>query len=545
MSVIKKFFTTLTEHFRRTMAAYPVTMALVVLVSLSVSVFIDQRGPFAEFMEDRGIQFLLLWGVGTYFAETYWREKKTLKWGGIIAAGLIAAGLIRFGEDPSETVRELADRRKTAYVIILTALSVYRNFRNSGLPFNQYCIRVVHELSRLAIVCGITALGIGLVTATFVALILNGSDYMLILRAEFLVLGCIFGSGLLDAQIRLDRELPRFFIVIVKYLLMILLMAAFAIIYGYILKIIITRDVPSNEIFRILAGLFILGMPIWTLAGSFEDDTRPVRIAGILPYVFIPFLFLQGYAIRVRILGFGLTPLRYLCIAMMVFEIIYIIVYALRKRETGIMLPILAVMTLICLVIPGVNMYTVSNRSQKAIFDRYITSEFSDLTYEEQTDLTGAYYYLNDSEEGKAMIANADPAKIEAIKAAGRTGRSNDDRFYFYYDFPLLGEDISGYSSMTEVLSKESERNDDKTYDPGSVSFIDDNGRTVLTADLSDFIDRCIAEYKANPGNTPAGIAAVSLPNGDLLRITYCRMIVRKSDHAITTLSIEGILLER
>ena len=203
-----------------------------------------------------------------------------------------------------------------------------------------------------------------LVMAIFVTLILNGDHYMMIFRAEFLVLGIIFGSGCLDAQIKEDRELPRFFIVIVKYLLMILLLAAFAIIYGYILKIVITRVVPSNEIFRILAGLFIIGLPIWTLAGTFSEDHFLVRIGVKLPFIFIPFLFLQGYAIRERIMAYGMTPFRYLCLALMLFEVIYIIVYALRRRETGIMLPVFAVLTVISLIVPGINMFSIANRSQ-------------------------------------------------------------------------------------------------------------------------------------------------------------------------------------
>ena len=546
MNKIKTLLKNYSEHFRRVINFYPMTAALILLTSVTTAIFIDQSSVFCRLIENKGIPFLILWGIGTFFIETCLREKTALKWCGAAATGIIAVGFIHFGGQSSETVNDLISHWQMAYVIILITLAVYRNAKNSGLPFSQFCVRTVHELSRLAIICGITALGIALVMATFVTLILSGSHYMLIIRAEFLVLGCIFGCGLLDAQIRMDRELPRFFTVIVKYLLMILLTAAFAIIYGYILKIVITRVVPSNEIFRILAGLFIIGLPIWTMAGSFEPDHPLVRISVKLPYIFIPFLFLQGYAIRERILAFGLTPLRCLCLALMAFEIIYILVYALRRRETGVMLPVLAGMALICLALPYVNIFSLSNRSQKAIFDRFITAEFTALSNDEQSALAGSYYYLAGNADGKAMLAGIDPEKIDAIKTSGKTGiREYDQNTYFDFEFPVKNEDISGYSRMTMVLNTNFYGNNtkEKGYDPASVVFYDKEGTKVLTANLSEFINRCISSDAANEAGTPDFPGTVRLEDGSLLLVTHCVMNMNQ-DKAIQYLYIEAILLE-
>ena len=547
MNKIKTLLKSFSEHFTRVMTRYPATMLLILLDSIATAAFIDQSAPFCRFIENKGIPFIMLWGIGVFFSETYWEKNKTAKAAGILAAGGIAAGLIYFADSSSWTVSESVNRWTNAYVLILIALGVYKNYLKSGLRFEQYCIRVVHELARLAIVCGIAAAGIALVMVVFVTLILNGEHFMLVIRAEFLVLGCLAGSGLLDAQIRTDRELPRFFIVIVKYLLMILLLAAFAIIYGYILKIIISQVVPSNEIFRILAGLFILGLPIWTMIGSFEPDHLLVRLGVKLPYIFIPFLFLQGYAIRERILAFGITPLRYLCLALMLFEILYIIVYALRKRETGVMLPVIAVMALICLVMPYVNMYSVSNRSQKAIFDRLTAAEYSGLSADERSDLAGAYYYLTGDPEGEAMLADADPEKIGAIKAGGKTGNRDIDRnMYLKYDFPVNNEDISDFVRMTLVLNKntaESRTNNDN-YDPAAIGIYSLEGEQLLTADLSAFIDQCISAGQIKKTGDPGFPGIVEPDEGKRLLINHVNMTV-KADKTISYLLVEAILLER
>ena len=548
MNKVKTMLKSISENFKRVTSRYPVTMFLVVLVSLTAAVFIDQSSSLGKFMENKGLPFLMLWGIGTYFIETYCREKKALKWCGIAAAGLIAAGLIRLDNSPSDMIREISSRWTTVYVIVLIALGVYRNYKISGLPFNQYCIRVIHELSRLAIICSITGTGIVLVTATFVELILNGEHFMLILRAEFLVIGILTGSGLLDAQIKQDREMPRFFIVIVKYLLMVLLLAAFAIIYGYILKIVITRVVPSNEIFRILAGLFIIGLPIWTLVGTFPEDHFLVRIGVKLPYIFIPFLFLQGYAIRERILAYGMTPSRYLCLALMLFEIIYIIVYASRGWETGIMLPVFAVLAVISLVAPGINMFSAANRSQKAILDRYITTDFSDLSAEDQSSLAGAYYYLADNEEGKAMLAEIDPEKIKAIKSSGMTGvREYDRNIYCGYEFPLIDENISPFSRIT-MVSNENKNSEGNKYndDPEKIRFYDANGRLILTADLSGFINQCISVEAENRTGTSDFTGAIDLEDGNLLWITDIHFGMKvEPEQKFDYLYLNALLMER
>ena len=543
MKKIKKMSQLFFYNFKNPISRYPVTTVLIGLVSVFACVFIDQSGTLGKFMEDKGLPFTMLWGVGTYFVETLWCGKKKIKYPGIVLTALIAAGFIYAGSHGSELVQETASHLVTAYVIVLISLGVYRNYRNSGLAFNEYCIRVIHELSRLVIICAIIALGIALIMAVFVTLILNGEHFMLILRAEFLVLGFLVGSGLLNAQISPDRELPRFFTVIVKYVLMVLLLTAFVVIYGYILKIIITRVVPSNEIFRILAGLFIIGLPIWTMIGTCEPEHILVRIGTKLPYIFIPFLFLQGYAIRERILAYGITPLRYLCIALMVFEVIYIIVYAARKMETGIMLPVIAGLAVICLVLPVVNMFSVSNRSQKAIFDRYIASDFASLSNSDQSSLAGAYYYLAGNAEGKAMLSGIDEKKIETIKASGKIGNAEfDQNLYIYYEFPVKNADISGYSRMTLVSTFAADNKQPEFYDPEKIDFYDSEGNVILSADLREFINACISSWAANPGGTPDMSSDVALPDGSLLRIYRCSFNI-EPDQVIRYLHLDAVLL--
>ena len=58
---------------------------------------------------------------------------------------------------------------------------------------------------------------------------------------------------------------------------------------------------PSNSIFRILTGLFIAGLPIWTMNAFYTQHNPLLKISRLLPYLFAPLVLLQAYSIGIRI----------------------------------------------------------------------------------------------------------------------------------------------------------------------------------------------------------------------------------------------------
>ena len=496
MDKIRKTLCSLFERIGRIRDVYPLTLILVILLSLSCALFIDQDGTVGRFMENYGIPFLLLWGIGTFFTETLFAGRKPLCWMGVLAAGGVSALLTGLSNSASEIIRAAAEHWMWAYALTMILLGIYFNYRTKRIPFEDYCFQIIHDLTGLGIICFITGLGTALVVSVFVTLILNGEHYMLVLRTEFLVLGCLLGGGIMNVLVTEKHKTAAFFGMIVKYLLMGLLLAAFAVVYGYMLKILITRDIPSNEIFRILAGLFIIGLPIWTMAGTFEPGKFPADIGTKLPYVFIPFLFLQGYAIRERILAYGMTPARYLCLVLMVFEILYIVLYAVRKRETAVMLPIAAGLALCALVCPKLNMFEVSLRSQKKIFDTYAGADFAALSREDQSSLAGAFYYLEADPAGKRLLEDVPEAKIEMIRDSGLMGIPElDQNFYIMEEFPLQREDLSGYRFVTSVYY---DGDNPAETDLSAIPLHDGEEAPSLTLDLDPYIDELTAAQKEN-----------------------------------------------
>ena len=546
MSKINNLMRDISETYRRMMTRYPITTILIFITALITSVFIEQDSTLGKFMEETGILFVQLLCIETFFVESCWPEKKIHKLCGIGAAALIAAWLVAFSRSASPVLAEHTGHWIAAYCAVLITMGIYIVYKKSGIPFNTYCLRFVQEMSRVAIILAITALGILLVMAIFITLLLGEEHITLIFRVELFVMQILLGCGVLGALVSPDHEMTPFFIFIVKNLLMILLLAAFIIIYAYILKIIVTRIVPSNEIFRILAGLFIIGLPIWTMIGTFSEDNALVRIGVKLPYIFIPFLFLQGYSIRERIAAYGMTPNRYLCLALMVFEVIYICVYALRRRDTGIMLPVFAVMAVIALAVPGINMFSVSNRSQKAIFDRYIGADLSSLPTEDLSNLAGAYYYLTGNEDGRLMLAGVDDGKIEYIKASGKTGIGEYDKnLYVTIEFPISNADINGFDHLTMVSTfvNDPEKRPD-VFDPKAINIYDIDENLILAADISAFLDELIITQKKNPTAMPEIPGVIDLSTDNRLLVSHCEVTMEPGE-VLTWLYLDGILLTK
>jgi hypothetical protein len=297
---------------------------------------------------------------------------------------------------------------------------------------------------------------------------------------------------------------------------------------------------PSNEVFRILAALFVVGLPIWTMADSFPKDNFLVRTGIKLPYIFIPFLFLQGYSIGIRIAEFGLTPNRYLCVMLMIFEILYIILYFLKKREVGAILPILAALSVIATVIPGINMYDLSVRSQKNNFERYEAIGFKNLSEAEQKKMAGAYYYLKNDPFGKKYVENIDTEMMEAIQNSGFYGVNSEGQNYNYRFYSINDLDISHYSKMTVVSANLSGDSIDLT----NVPMGNDAEPDLLEADVSQTVKQILMETTSEEDlkrNEPAPI--IEIGDGSILVLSDIAFSTTE-EGTVGSLNLQGFWLQ-
>ena len=126
----------------------------------------------------------------------------------------------------------------------------------------------------------------------------------------------------------------------VSYVLLPCVWIAMFVIYLYVVKIFVTQEVPSNEIFSICASLFAIGMPIWMMASGFveEKSSRYKKLIHITKYIYAPFILLEIYSMSVRVKAYGLTEQRYAAWMFILLQVIYILwekIYARYARLAG------------------------------------------------------------------------------------------------------------------------------------------------------------------------------------------------------------------
>lgn len=267
-----------------------------------------------------------------------------------------------------------------------------------------------------------------------------------------MTVGFFYVPSVIYSFSEINKRVDTFSNILVKFVLFPMTILVFAIIYLYVLKILVLRDVPSNQIFAILSGLFILAVSTWTMMESQEEENLWYQISRKLPLLFIPLILLQIYSILVRIRQYGITPDRYMGVMWIILEIIYLIIYFWMHRYAGRMLGVIAAAMIIALLLPGINMYSVSISSQEKILSQYKKAEV--LSNETKKKIYGAYEYLHDLHNSEKYLENKYTA--EDLKAIEGFYSEEDDRHYsseiiIGIESYINDMDISEYSKMQIV----------------------------------------------------------------------------------------------
>ena len=216
-----------------------------------------------------------------------------------------------------------------SYFACLGLASLYHMYRRLKDPFEAYCLKTFFGLIRTSVVYGLFAAGLAMIIFIFDTLIFHTHSF--IERVEIFLAGSIYVPAMLLVLSVKKGGVGRFSKACVLYVLEPMLILAMAIIYVYIVKIFVTNDIPSNSVFAIITSLFAAGMVIWTLACGIGEKNVFCKTAAFLPVIFIPCILLGGWSILIRIREYGFTPSRYFGLAVVIFELIYMVLYLLQR----------------------------------------------------------------------------------------------------------------------------------------------------------------------------------------------------------------------
>ena len=407
MNNLKKLFSKTSETFRKLIKKFPVTLIIILLTTIFMAVDIKQNTEFFEEI----VMFFTVTAVGTFATEACLHKKKTLKIISYIASAVIALGftvLVKGSFSPQ--VEESATRILIGYSIILFLISIYKIIKENNISFEEYILKVFANMFNSGVTYLVLNLGLTLITAIFVELILSGSWGHILGRIQILLLGLFLAPATLNSMWDVkEKEVNTFIKGLVKFVLLPLVTISMAIIYVYIIKILVLRKMPSNIIFRILAGIFIVAFPVWNMAKNFKKDNKIIdKTTNILPYAYMPFILLEIYSIYTRIAEFGITPVRYFGLVFIVIQVIALILTVIKKGEK---LPqtfiYMAVLVVIAFILP-LNYNKASYLSQSNILKKEFpeNAKFEELSEKSKMRVSGAYRYLESNDALKYIPEN-------------------------------------------------------------------------------------------------------------------------------------------
>lgn len=506
-------------------------------------------------------RFFFLLFISTFFAETCFLGKKIQSYLSCFILAVFSA-VLSLGVSEPDFLKDLFDAAggsgfwherfqgfMAGYVIILLALTVYFSFKRSGILFSEYAGRVLSNMVPVMIIYVALFFGLLFVWAALTTLFSVSSMGILILMLPvtlYLIPGCIHALNHVEKEISPEISL------IIKYLINIFSICIILIGYGYALRILVIGKMPSNEIFGILTALFCMSAPAWIMNGVDRKDTFFSKLAAVLPYIFSPLILLQIYSIAVRIREYGFTPGRYVGIVVILFELCTILIWAFYRKHCERLLLLLAVFAGISTMAPGINMYSVSFKSQESFLNGYVLAD--SVFSLEHRRFKGAYQYLK-----KRMSEE----KFE--ERYGKAGIQEEEkyrkRWHYLHGCQLAGEiDTHGYAkvNMLNQSDKYAENGSDElAIDFSKFEFYKRSTGEKIEIDLSDFCTRCMEYKEANPDSDKEADSAYMKQFNKIrldkdrvfyvnhFQVTYYTVIEDGEEvKKITSVNIGGMLLE-
>ena len=488
---------------------------------------------------------------------------------GIAVVGISVEELTQFHES-ARMISRWAEQFSVGYALLLILGTVYFCHRKSGAGFIEYMLHVLVNWCVTTAVFFVLSIGVALVlsvvdTLFFESYGMLGDTGIILVMGLYYVPGCIMALQNTDSNI--ETPLGK---LLLRYILPGMTICALLIVYVYLLKNLIMWEMPSNELFRIITGLFCFGMPIWVMNYYYQDGTRYMRILQKLPYALLPLIPIQTYAMCVRIYEHGMTQSRYMGMVMVAFEIATLLIWYFWKEKMERILIFSAVCVLIVFLLPGINVNSLSDRWQRTFLESYYHKLLTQgsLTQMERQRLRGAYRYLRDIPGMASVVEQCNiyeesfAAKLEetGVDMVGYTQTESHriqcwqmvDSLYVddYSRLYMLNEDAGYHASGDEKLS----------VDFSAFRFRkgENGAEEIIIADLSAFVEQCMAYIEEHPDAYMEDVSAamkpynqITLNDGSVLYLTD--FFVRYEDgikdgeayFAIESVDVAGMLLEK
>lgn len=493
MSKIKSFFTKMATNYKSSFKKYTATNILIILMALF---FVIKYNDLPRITSEI-LLIATVSGVGFFTCETYLKKV----WQRVISY-IVCIGIAVIFESGIIPENEMVC---TGYVLSVFLIGLIKAIKNTEVDIGEYIIKVLKNLFNVGIIYIILNIGLTLILLIFMILILNNeNNWDLMARLQIALLGFLVLPASLVAITEINNDISKFIKTIILYIMLPLTIIATAIIYIYMAKIFIIREIPSNAIYRILAGLFTVAFPIWVSIYTFKEQSKSIeKMCKILPIAFAPFILLQIYSIYTRIAENGLTPSRYIGVVFIIFEIIAIFLSLYKERKYLIhTITTAVILIVISTILPVVNMQSASYISQSNRLKKAwkANQTFNQLSDENKNISKSAYNYLiRENNSIKYIPSYIDDEAIKNYNKSDNYSYTN----YLHYEY-IAYPKTYGYSE-NEIIPIE----EYKKIQPVRVTEADKQLNTItnisltnsITVDLREYISKIVEEDKISDKN--------------------------------------------
>lgn len=563
---ILKALSRLGAHIYEVFKDYPATMIAIIAAAFLGAILAGDNMIADDYEEEvvRIIGFFLIFSFQAIMYEEVFKNRLKIRIAGYALSSVISfvsvyilsyEDEILFGTS-ADTVREISARILFVYGVVMTGCAVYHMFKRLEEDFEVYCTKAFLELIKASVVYGLFAIGLGIIVFIFNELIYDTDDF--VWQLELFLAGGIYTPMCIKAISSKNERAGKFARLCITYVLFPMLLIALAIIYIYIVKIFVTDTVPSNRVFDILAFLFSIGMPVWTMlhallykTGQTEEKQQKgfSKAAVFIPYAFIPFIILQCWSIGIRIKDYGFTTSRYSAVVLIIAEIIYFILYAIhhrgKKHAISWMLFALMAISFLAIIMPGTSYDDVVIRSQTKRIEKMIDNK--KLTDKEKSAIKSAYRAIDrvGYKGENALNKRFSKAQIDEIKEYSDYNDWHSDKIYPYYNNSHVSIDISEYSRLTSASSTDN-RSGLSTYEYEIMTINTDKERQLYKVDISKIIEWIDANgEKGSRDLDLTGREKIRIDDRRDFFITRLNMTYDLETKEAQYVSLDGYILER
>ncbi len=517
MKNVKDYKKQVIDCFKDVFSSYRFTFLILFIMTLLFVIFGLESSTISSFVEVLCLYLVVLLTIESFFSDKTWRIIFYIV--GFVFAlvcriFLPSHGLFMFGIFGA-----------------LAILSLYKIVSKSKESIDNYLWNVFQNELIFGVVSMIILFGLLFIAFVIHSLLINNFTVDLYSRLSMLWVGFVFLPGQLLCFHYIHSDIFAIVRIIVKYILFPLVLLTTGILFIYLIKIIVVREVPSNILYSIILWLIVVGSFVLVLLQRREVGLSK-KIITILPYLFVILLFVQSYSLYLRINSYGITEMRYLGIVFILLEILVLLVIILEKLNwLKYILLVGACFVIISFSLPYVNMKNVSIKNQV----RRITSiykegtSFDEYSKEEKEKMVSAYWYLYHNHELGQL-----PSYVNVSSIRSYYGDNSDKYKELYYYDDTREIPIGDYKYLMEVVMDESFTEGVEISSLSYNMFHDVEG---LEDGIKVFLERAMKNGKVEEKN-------IHFKDSSSYYVKHLSLYYDEETHKVEHILMEGYLLK-